>query len=93
MREPHVRFCERHGGAISRAYSTHAQPPAGRQEWRRTSALTVASTAPRLGQAGGVCLSGLIRFGGGSSTFRAIGFPGAGIIFRLSPAIPYYCWR
>ena len=22
MREPHVRFCERHGGAILRAYST-----------------------------------------------------------------------
>jgi hypothetical protein len=22
MREPHVRFCERHGGVISRAYST-----------------------------------------------------------------------
>jgi hypothetical protein len=22
MREPHVRFCERHGGAILHAYST-----------------------------------------------------------------------
>jgi hypothetical protein len=22
MRDPHVRFCERHGGAIPRAYST-----------------------------------------------------------------------
>jgi hypothetical protein len=22
MRDPHVRFCERHGGVISRAYST-----------------------------------------------------------------------
>ena len=24
MRDPHVRFCERHGGVISRAYSTRA---------------------------------------------------------------------
>ena len=24
MRDPHVRFCERHGGVISRAYSTVA---------------------------------------------------------------------
>jgi hypothetical protein len=24
MRDPHVRFCERHGGVISRAYSTPA---------------------------------------------------------------------
>jgi hypothetical protein len=25
MRDPHVRFCERHGGVISRAYSTLAK--------------------------------------------------------------------
>lgn len=25
MRGPHVRFCERHGGAILRAYSTEAE--------------------------------------------------------------------
>jgi hypothetical protein len=25
MRDPHVRFCERHGRAISRAYSTHGR--------------------------------------------------------------------
>jgi hypothetical protein len=34
MRDPHVRFCERHGGAIPRAYST-----------RREAMLTAASTA------------------------------------------------
>jgi hypothetical protein len=30
MRDPHVRFCERHGGVISRAYSTLAKVPAAK---------------------------------------------------------------
>ena len=30
MREPHVRFCERHGGAILRAYSTSSPVAAKR---------------------------------------------------------------
>jgi hypothetical protein len=29
MRDPHVRFCERHGGVISRAYSTGASQTPG----------------------------------------------------------------
>jgi hypothetical protein len=50
MRDPHVRFCERHGGVISRAYSTLTKGSArqslvegtgeGRQaeaRWKRTS--------------------------------------------------------
>ena len=43
MRDPHVRFCERRGGVISRAYSTAAGPctPVC------TLSLTVASTPTR----------------------------------------------
>jgi len=41
MRDPHVRFCERRGGVISRAYST-----------RRGAVWTAASTARRLIRSG-----------------------------------------
>ena len=42
MRDPHVRFCERHGGVISRAYSTlraagvdALTPPSTGRRWER----------------------------------------------------------
>lgn len=33
MRDPHVRFCERHGGVISRAYSTNNRHLPGAEAW------------------------------------------------------------
>jgi hypothetical protein len=41
MRDPHVRFCERHGGVIPRAYST-AKP-----DRRETPATAAKSTLPQ----------------------------------------------
>ncbi len=52
MRDPHVRFCERHGRAISRAYSTVADAglevghqPRDHRDRRRPPNLIILSLA------------------------------------------------
>jgi hypothetical protein len=82
MRDPHVRFCERHGGVISRAYSTPtvvASPPASPElsarprrrtftarDKRNRCERTPCETYARAG------MMAAVRYGGGSDERRGV---------------------